>query len=89
MQQPGKTWSTHDPNEPGQDHDLSEPERDPVFFLQMWFFSYTFFLSWLLTLFKVHYINIKNILCFFNVGFETLYYIYSMFLRKKLLISSI
>jgi len=57
---------------------------------QMRFFSYTplfsYFLSWLLTPFKVHYINIRKIF-FFNVGFKTLYYIYFMFLRKKIIFS--
>jgi len=66
---------------------------------------FSFFFSWLLTLFKVHYINIRKIfyffmwdlkpfsiytLCsqeknyFFNVGFEALFHIYSMFIRKKI-----
>jgi hypothetical protein len=41
-----------------------------VGFLQYLFFLY--FFSWLLALFKVHYINIRKLFYFFNVGFETL-----------------
>jgi len=72
VQQPGKTWSTG-----GLTHDSGKPGQDPMFFFfQMWFFSYTplfsYFFSCLLTLFKVHYINIRKIFYFFNVGFETL-----------------
>jgi len=50
--------------------------RPGVFFFQMWFFSctllFSYLFSWLLTLFKVHYINIRKVFNFFNVRFETL-----------------
>jgi hypothetical protein len=67
VQQPGKTWSTG-----GLTHDSGKPGQDAMFFFsfffQMWFFSYTplflYFFSCLLTLFKVHYINIRKIFYF-------------------------
>jgi len=70
MQQPGKTRLTRrvDPW-PGR------PGRDLIFFSKMVFLLYPFFSyfsSWLITFFKVHYINIRKISYFFNVGFETL-----------------
>ena len=43
-----------------------KPGRDPSFFI---------FFSWLLTHFKVYYINTRRMLYFFNVRFETLQYI--------------
>ena len=39
---------------------------------------------WLLTHFNVHYINIKKTFYFFNMKFKMFYYIYSIFIRKKL-----
>jgi hypothetical protein len=48
----------------------------PIFFL--------YFFSWLLTVFKVHYINIRKIFYFFNVRFETFNI---MFPRKKVIFS--
>ena len=45
---------------------------------------FSYFFSWLLMFFKVYYINIRKLFYFFNVKFETLSYIYSMFTRKKL-----
>jgi len=56
-------------------YDLGEPERDPDFFSNVIFLIYPFFLyvfSWLLTLFKVYYINIRKKNYFFKGGFETL-----------------
>jgi hypothetical protein len=45
-----------------------EPGQDLFCFFQIWFFFYTplflYFFSWLLTLFKVHYINIKKYFIF-------------------------
>ena len=73
--------STHDPG------DLGKPERDPIFFSNVVFLLYPsifIFLSQLLTLFKAYYINIRKVFYFFNMGFETLQYIYSIFPRKKL-----
>jgi hypothetical protein len=67
VQQPGKTWSTG-----GSTHDSGKPGRDPMFFFlfffQMWFspipLFFSYFFSCLLTLFKVHYINIRKIFYF-------------------------
>jgi len=51
-------------------------ERDPMFFfLNVIFLLYPYFLyifNWLLILFKAHYINIRKVFYFYNVGFETL-----------------
>ena len=55
-----------------------------VFFFLARDFFFIFF-SWLLFYFKVHYINTKIIFYFFNMGFEAIQYIYSMFTRKKVM----
>jgi len=61
-----------------------------LFFFQMCFFSqkplfFIFFFCWLLTIFKVHCINTRRKFYFFNMKFESLYYIYSMFTGKKII----
>jgi hypothetical protein len=56
---------------------LEWPSRDPFFFKCFFFLipkdlSFLIFFSWLLSHFKIHYINIRIIFYFFNVGFEAL-----------------
>jgi hypothetical protein len=76
VQQPSKTGRTR--------------TRPDVFF-QMWFFSYTsffiYFFSWLLTLFKAHYINIRKNILFFQcrIWNPLVYMLY--FLKKKVIFS--
>jgi hypothetical protein len=58
----------HSPSDPGK-------FKQDFFFLVKCSFSLVFFLyffNWLLTLFKVYYINTKKIFYYFNIEFETL-----------------
>ena len=70
-------------------NDLAKPDRDLVFFFKCVFFlvrdpSFFILFNWLLTHIKVHYINTRRMFYFFNMRFETHYYIYFMFTRKKI-----
>jgi hypothetical protein len=79
VQQPSKTRSTRRVNPlPGRIG--TRPFFLKCGFSLIPFFSY--FFSWLLALFKVHYINIRKIFYFFNVGFET-FSIYTLYSQEK------
>jgi len=74
VQQPGKTRSTHDPG-----------ETQCFFFFKCGFSPVSFFFiffSWLLTLFKVHYINIRRKKLFFQCGIWNPF-VYILYVHKK------
>jgi hypothetical protein len=55
--------------------DLTKPDETFFFQIRMHVFSSNqkpLFFSWLLTLFKVHYINTRRMFYFFNIEIETL-----------------
>jgi hypothetical protein len=62
------------------------PGRDPVFFFFKCGFSpvsfFFIFFSWLLTLFKVHYINIRRKKLFFQCGIWNPF-VYILYVHKK------